>query len=656
MKLSVEAKVILGLATVMVLLIAVSAVGYFSLRRTATTMDDLVNRQAQAVINANHANLDMVRVARDVRSIMLAHDPKTIDSLEESIHASGERALKYNDASRELVSAENIAHIDAFKDNFSKYLEYQTEIIALARANTSEQAERLTTVDARAARAGLTKILDGLFAKYIEQSRAGGEEAGRFYELSLAVKSLENSQLMLLRDEKNYTTTGVAAELDEFQRRYDKVLADMRGSVKTLLANAPAEDRATIEGYDRDLTAMVDISERILALCRENSNGRAYDLAYGAAAALRAKAQSEVETMVEDLEASMEASAAASAAMATRTTQLLTGISVFAMVLGLLFSWNALRALRKVVAEVQSASGQVTAGSTQLSSSAQEMSAGAEEQASSLEEVSSSMEEMASNIRQNADNAQETERIAQKAAIDAREGGKSVDETVGAMRDIAKRISIIEEIARQTNLLALNAAIEAARAGEHGKGFAVVASEVRKLAERSQKAAAEISDLSESSVQVAEKAGELLQRIVPDIQRTAQLVQEITAASREQDSGAEQINQAIQQLDQVVQQNSSASSQVAATSEQLSSQAAMLEEAIAQLRIGGQNSNHTRPAASKPRSAGKPPSSTRRKSPAPSGSQPSAALPTRSSAPSASGGIQLDMSTDQELDKEFSRF
>lgn len=246
---------------------------------------------------------------------------------------------------------------------------------------------------------------------------------------------------------------------------------------------------------------------------------------------------------------------------------------------------NMMVKLREIVGEVKSAVTNVSSGSQELSSSAEEMSQGASEQAAAAEEASASMEQMTSNIRQNADNALQTEKIAVKSASAALEGGKAVDETVVAMKDIAKKISIIEEIARQTNLLALNAAIEAARAGEHGKGFAVVASEVRKLAERSQKAAAEISSLSASSVDVAEKAGQLLGMMVPDIQKTAELVQEINAASREQDLGAEQINKAIQQLDQVIQQNASASEEMASTSEELSSQAEQLFNAVAFFRL-----------------------------------------------------------------------
>ncbi len=256
--------------------------------------------------------------------------------------------------------------------------------------------------------------------------------------------------------------------------------------------------------------------------------------------------------------------------------------------------------LKQVVGDVMGAADNVASGSQELSSTAQQMSQGATEQAASAEEISSSMEEMASSIRQNTDNAMQTEKISMKSSTDAKEGGKAVIETVAAMKEIATKISIIEEIARQTNLLALNAAIEAARAGEHGKGFAVVASEVRKLAERSQSAAGEISGLSTRSVAVAEQAGEMLTKMVPDIQKTAELVQEITASSKEQDTGAEQINKAIQQLDQVIQQNASASEEMASTSEELSSQAEQLQDSISFFNIGNQARNSTAASSRKP--------------------------------------------------------
>jgi len=248
---------------------------------------------------------------------------------------------------------------------------------------------------------------------------------------------------------------------------------------------------------------------------------------------------------------------------------------------------NMVAKLRSVVADVNGAADNVASGSRQMSSTSQEMSQGATEQAASAEEISSSVEQASANIKQSTDNAHQTEKIALKAAADAKEGGEAVTQTVVAMKDIATKISIIEEIARQTNLLALNAAIEAARAGEHGKGFAVVATEVRKLAERSQTAAAEISKLSSSSVEVAEKAGGMLTKIVPDIQKTAELVQEIAASSNEQSVGVEQITKAIQQLDQVIQQNASATEEMASTSEELSSQAEQLQNTMSFFKVDG---------------------------------------------------------------------
>ena len=301
--------------------------------------------------------------------------------------------------------------------------------------------------------------------------------------------------------------------------------------------------------------------------------------------------------------------------------------------------------LTAVVSEVKSAADNVASGSLEMSSGAENVSHGASQQAAAAEEASSSMEQMTGNIRQNADNAQQTEKIAVKSAEDAKSGGEAVARTVAAMREIAGKITIIEEIARQTNMLALNAAIEAARAGEHGKGFAVVASEVRKLAERSQQAAQEISELSITSVEVAEQAGTMLTRMLPDIRKTAELVQEINASSREQDSGAGQINKAIQQLDKVIQLNAAAAEEMASTAEELSSQAEQLQESVAFFKIGDTTRAFSLQARNKtPRAIAKAPS---RKAVGYAGPMTAAR---------SARGHDLDMSSNDDLDKQFETF
>jgi methyl-accepting chemotaxis protein len=308
--------------------------------------------------------------------------------------------------------------------------------------------------------------------------------------------------------------------------------------------------------------------------------------------------------------------------------------------------------LRKVIADALSSSDNVSSGSQELSATAEQLSQGSTEQASSTEEASASMEEMASTIKQSADNAAQTERIARQSAADAEASGAAVAKAVNAMQTIAEKIMVVQEIARQTDLLALNAAVEAARAGEHGRGFAVVASEVRKLAERSQAAAAEISTLSGETVKSAQAAGGMLDKLVPDIRRTAELVEEISAATREQNAGASQINTAIQQLDKVTQQNTSAAEQLSSTSEELASQAEQMLESMSFFRLASatRQADDDRVATIRRELAEKAPHLRAAPHKAP------ARVSTRANRPAGGGGFDLDLGeTGDDLDKEFSK-
>jgi methyl-accepting chemotaxis protein len=246
--------------------------------------------------------------------------------------------------------------------------------------------------------------------------------------------------------------------------------------------------------------------------------------------------------------------------------------------------------LNEVIVSIQESAETISDASSQMSISSQNVSQGSTEQASSAEEISAAIQEMSASISENTSNAQRTETLAREATQQLKDGSKNVIALTEAIKDIAEKITIIGDIAYQTNILSLNAAVEAARAGEFGKGFAVVADEVKKLAERSQTAAAQIDKVSANSVNLAEQTRAIFSEIVPRIENTLNLVQEITASSVEQRTGAEQVNDSVQQFTQVIQQNAAAAEEMATNSEELANHAQNLKETADYFKTTGSKS------------------------------------------------------------------
>ncbi|WP_191558914.1 methyl-accepting chemotaxis protein [Brevundimonas aurantiaca] len=588
MRFTIKAKLAAGFGMMIVLLIGIAFLGIHSLGSFNKAMDDVMSGPAKRLENSQTANIRLLESIRAEKNLILSTTPEEMRRHIETGETAREEMAELLKAGEEKASEVNKPDWQRLEALLAQMTTMEGRMADLVRSGQHAQAIALSTGESREIAVEMSEI----FAKIVERNQAAMVKADQdtskqYADTRNLVIGLTIAALAIAVAFALWIALGISAGLSRLMTVADAVaigdldqrieiksndeIKDLVGVFNTMTDNLKATAAMA------DQIAMGDLSVEPKPLSDKDILGQALQRM---TLNLRTTAAIADEIAQGDLTVQPKP-------LSDKDT---LGLSLQSMV----------ERLRGVVADALSAADNVSSGSQELSATSEQMSQGATEQAAAAEQASASMEEMAANIKQNADNAAQTEKISRQSAKDAELSGEAVTRAVDAMRTIADKIGIVQEIARQTDLLALNAAVEAARAGEHGKGFAVVASEVRKLAERSQTAAAEISAVSGDTVKAAQEAGDMLQRLVPDIRKTAELVSEISAACREQDVGANQINEAIQQLDKVTQQNAGASEEMSATSEELAAQAEELQASIAFFRTDSASGRSGRAPARAP--------------------------------------------------------
>lgn len=442
MKFTVGKKLWTGFLAVLLLLIAVGTVGFWSLSKADKQYSYILDNQITKVVLLEKLSSIQHEIAGGVRGYLLYGKDTFLKNQTELIETSG----KYLGILEQMADSDTERQsIEDIKESSTIY--FETIGLAISEFDSSNNEKALNIAsDASIFQQNIMETMSKMIENQNQITQNTNVEIlkvvqqSRIFIIGLIVIAVILSILITIA----------------ISRSIARPVGKMTTALTEIAAGNLAIEPVVIRNKDEIgemATAFNEMSKDLRGII-SNAHESALQLA----------------AQAEELSASSEESLAASEMVAETTEKNLLGSESQAA----------------IVSETTLSIGEVVTGINQITEDNEAMLHSTEDVARLVKEGASLMEDVNGQMKVI------SSAIGQSAGIMS--GMENYSE------EIRKVTSLITDIAEQTNLLALNAAIEAARAGEHGKGFAVVAEEVRNLAEQSKRSAGEIGNMIDTMI------------------------------------------------------------------------------------------------------------------------------------------------------------